>query len=47
MLVRYVIRLVRYIFFFDARTMSVGHTLVLAHEVGSELALTLHEAPHE
>jgi C4-dicarboxylate transporter, DctQ subunit len=47
MLVRYVIRLVRYIFFFDARTMSVGHTLVLAHEVGAELALTIHEAPHE
>jgi C4-dicarboxylate transporter DctQ subunit len=47
MLIRYVIRLVRYVFLFDARTMSVGHTLVLAHEVGSELALTLHEAPHE
>ena len=47
MLVRYVIRLIRYAFFFDARTMSVGHTLVLAHEVGAELALTIHEAPHE
>ncbi len=47
MLMRYVIRLLRYLFFFDARTMSVGHTLVLAHEVGSELALTIHEAPHE
>jgi C4-dicarboxylate transporter DctQ subunit len=47
MLIRYVIRLLRYLFFFDARTMSVGHTLVLAHEVGAELALTIHEAPHE
>jgi C4-dicarboxylate transporter DctQ subunit len=47
MLVRYVIRLLRYVFFFDARTMAAGHTLVLAHEVGSELALTIHEAPHE
>ncbi|HTB44260.1 MAG TPA: TRAP transporter small permease [Acetobacteraceae bacterium] len=47
MLMRYVIRLLRYLFFFDARTMSVGHTLVLAHEVGAELALTIHEAPHE
>jgi C4-dicarboxylate transporter DctQ subunit len=47
MLMRYVIRLLRYLFFFDARTMSVGHTLVLAHEVGAELALTIHEASHE
>jgi C4-dicarboxylate transporter, DctQ subunit len=47
MLIRYVIRLLRYLFFFDAGTMSVGHTLVLAHEVGAELALTIHEAPHE
>ena len=47
MLLRYVIRLLRYVFFFDARTMAAGHTLVLAHEVGSELALTIHEAPHE
>ncbi len=47
MLVRYVIRLVRYAFFFDPHTMSVGHTIVLAHEVGSELALTIHEATHE
>jgi C4-dicarboxylate transporter DctQ subunit len=43
MLVRYLIRLTRYAFFFDPRTMSVGHTMVLAHEVGSELAMTLHE----
>jgi C4-dicarboxylate transporter, DctQ subunit len=43
MLIRYIIRLIRYAFFFDPRTMSVGHTVVLAHEVGSELALTLHE----
>jgi C4-dicarboxylate transporter DctQ subunit len=47
MLLRYIIRLVRYVFFFDARTMAAGHTLVLAHEVGSERALTIHEAPHE
>jgi C4-dicarboxylate transporter, DctQ subunit len=47
MLVRYLIRLVRYACFFDPRTMSVGHTVVLAHEVGSELALTIHEAIHE
>ncbi len=46
MLVRYVIRLVRYAFFFDARD-HVGrpHASLLAHEVGSELALTLHETP--
>ncbi len=47
MLIRYVIRLIRYALFFDPRTMSVGHTIVLAHEVGSELALTLHETAHE
>jgi len=47
MLVRYVIRLVRYAFFFDPHTMSVGHTLAIAHEVGAELALTVHEAVHE
>ena len=46
MLVRYVIRLVRYALFFDARTMSVGHTLAIAHEVGAELALTVREAVH-
>lgn len=47
MLVRYIIRLIRYALLFDARTMTVGHTIVLAHEVGSELALTLHETVHE
>jgi C4-dicarboxylate transporter DctQ subunit len=47
MLLRYIIRLIRYAFFFDPHTMSVGHTVVLAHEVGSELALTLHESAHE
>jgi C4-dicarboxylate transporter, DctQ subunit len=47
MLIRYVIRLIRYALFFDPRTMSVGHTVVLAHEVGSELALTLHETVHD
>jgi C4-dicarboxylate transporter DctQ subunit len=43
MLVRYIIRLLRYAFFFDPHTMSVGHTIAIAHEVGSELALTVHE----
>jgi C4-dicarboxylate transporter DctQ subunit len=43
MLVRYVIRLVRYACFFDPRTMAVGHVPAIAHEVGSELALPLHE----
>jgi C4-dicarboxylate transporter DctQ subunit len=47
MLIRYVIRLIRYALFFDPRTMSVGHTLVLAHEVGSDLALTLTETVHD
>lgn len=47
MLVRYVIRLVRYAFFFDPRTMSVGHTSSIVYEVGSELALTIHEAAPE
>jgi C4-dicarboxylate transporter DctQ subunit len=43
MFIRYIIRLVRYAFFFDPKTMSVGHTLAIAHEVGPELALTIHE----
>lgn len=47
MLVRYVIRLVRYAFYFDPHTMSVGHTLAIAHEVGAELALTVHEAARD
>jgi C4-dicarboxylate transporter DctQ subunit len=37
MLVRYVIRLYRYAFHFDPRTMSVGHTI--AHEAPPELAV--------
>ena len=47
MLVRYVIRLVRYAWFFDPRTMSVGHAPSIAHEVGAELALTMHEPAPE
>jgi C4-dicarboxylate transporter DctQ subunit len=47
MFLRYIIRLIRYALFFDPRTMSVGHTIVLAHEVGAELALTLHEPAPE
>lgn len=40
MLVRYVIRLLRYAFLFDPTTMSVGHAI--EHEVSSELAQQLH-----
>ena len=40
MLVRYVIRLLRYAFMFDPATMSVGHAI--EHEVSSELAEHLH-----
>lgn len=36
MLVRYIIRLFRYIFAFDPRTMSVGHNI--SHEAPAELA---------
>jgi C4-dicarboxylate transporter DctQ subunit len=36
MLIRYVIRLLRYVFLFDPRTMTVGHAIV--HEVSPELA---------
>jgi len=36
MLIRYVIRLLRYAFLFDPATMSVGHAI--AHEVSPELA---------
>jgi C4-dicarboxylate transporter, DctQ subunit len=39
MLGRYIIRLVRYAFFFDPRTMTVGH--LPAHEVPAELALPI------
>ncbi len=43
MFIRYVIRLVRYVCFFDPNTMTVGHTVAIAHETGSGLALTIHE----
>lgn len=43
MFIRYIIRLVRYVFFFDPRTMSVGHTHAIAQEVGSGLALKITE----
>ncbi len=38
---RYLIRLARYIFFFDPRTMSVGHSL--AHEASTDLLAKLTE----
>ncbi len=38
---RYIIRLIRYLFFFDPRTMSVGHSL--AHEASSELIASITE----
>ena len=41
MLGRYLIRLVRYAFFFDPKTMSVGHNL--AHEASPELLSTFTE----
>ena len=41
MLIRYVIRLLRYVFLFDPATMSVG--LSIAHEVPSELLQTIVE----
>jgi C4-dicarboxylate transporter, DctQ subunit len=43
MFIRYIMRLVRYIFFFDPKTMTVGHTVAIAHETGSSLALPIHE----
>jgi C4-dicarboxylate transporter DctQ subunit len=43
MFIRYIIRLVRYIFFFDPKTMTVGHTAAIVHETGSGLALTIPE----
>ena len=43
MFIRYIMRLVRYIFFFDPNTMTVGHTAAIAHETGSGLALTIPE----
>lgn len=43
MFIRYIIRLVRYICFFDPTTMAVGHSVAIAHETGSGLALTVHE----
>ena len=41
MSVRYMIRLIRYAFFFDPRTMTVGHTI--AHETSSDLTLPVTE----
>ena len=41
MLVRYCIRLVRYAFFFDPATMTVGHAI--SHEAPAELALPVTE----
>lgn len=38
MLLRYVVRLVRYAFLFDPATMAVGHTIA-AHELSDDLAL--------
>jgi C4-dicarboxylate transporter DctQ subunit len=37
MLIRYVIRLVRYAFFFDPKTMTVGH--IISHEAPADLAV--------
>jgi C4-dicarboxylate transporter DctQ subunit len=41
MLLRYIIRLVRYAFFFDPATMTVGHAI--SHEAPAELALPVTE----
>ena len=41
MLLRYIIRLLRYVFAFDPKTMSVGHAI--AHETGEEFALPVTE----
>ena len=41
MLVRYIIRLVRYAFLFDPATMTVGHTIT--HELSDDLALPITE----
>lgn len=43
MFIRYITRLVRYIFFFDPNTMTVGHTAAIVHEAGSGLTLTMPE----
>jgi len=43
MFIRYIIRLVRYLFFFDPKTMTVGHTTAIVHETGSGLTLTIPE----
>ncbi len=43
MFIRYIVRLARYIFFFDPKTMTVGHAAAIAHETGSGLALTIPE----
>jgi len=41
MLIRYVVRLIRYAFLFDPRTMTVGHAV--SHEVSPDLALPVSE----
>jgi C4-dicarboxylate transporter DctQ subunit len=41
MLLRYIIRLIRYAFFFDPATMTVGHAI--SHEAPAELALSVTE----
>jgi C4-dicarboxylate transporter DctQ subunit len=41
MLLRYIIRLIRYAFFFDPATMTVGHAI--SHEAPAELALPVTE----
>jgi C4-dicarboxylate transporter, DctQ subunit len=43
MFIRYNVRLVRYIFLFDPKTMTVGHAAAIAHETGSSLTLTITE----
>jgi C4-dicarboxylate transporter, DctQ subunit len=43
MLIRYIIRLYRYAFHFDARSMTVGHAKTIAHEAGSGLVMTVRE----
>lgn len=43
MLVRYIIRLIRYMFFFDPQTMTVGQIAAVKHEAGAGLALPISE----
>ena len=41
MLIRYIVRLVRYVFLFDPKTMTVGHAI--SHEAPADLALPVTE----